>query len=380
MILTSGQEKGLKIAVERYKNKEPYTVIAGPAGSGKSSLVRFIIDALDIPEEQVVYIAYTGKASLVLRNKGCENSLTAHKLLYHAKEKPDGTYEFKPKKYLDGNYKIIVLDECSMLPEEMWELLLSHKVHVLALGDNEQLPPVSGDSKILNHPHVILDEIVRQALDSPIIRLSVDIRAGKWLEYCGVKECRVIPQEKVTDRLLLGADQILCGKNITRHYLNERLRKIKYGDQYANFPLNEDKVICLRNEWNVIGSGGDPLVNGMIGTINNIQLLENDNLYKPKMIADFSSDSNGIYRNLHMDYKIFTEKETTVNKDNWMQYPKNLRAYEFDYGYAATVHKFQGSEAEKVIVYDEWLGDKDYHRRWLYTAVTRSSKMLVVVK
>ena len=380
MILTSGQEKGLKIAVERYKNKEPYTVIAGPAGSGKSSLVRFIIDTVDIPEEQVVYIAYTGKASLVLRNKGCENSLTAHKLLYHAKEKPDGTYEFKPKKYLDGNYKIIVLDECSMLPEEMWELLLSHKVHVLALGDNEQLPPVSGDSKILDHPHVILDEIVRQALDSPIIRLSVDIRAGKWLEYGGVKECRVIPQEKVTDRLLLGADQILCGKNITRHYLNERLRKIKYGDQYANFPLNEDKVICLRNEWNVIGSGGDPLVNGMIGTINNIQLLENDNLYKPKMIADFSSDSNGIYRNLHMDYKIFTEKETTVNKDNWMQYPKNLRAYEFDYGYAVTVHKFQGSEAEKVIVYDEWLGDKDYHRRWLYTAVTRSSKMLVVVK
>lgn len=380
MILTSGQEKGLKIAVERYKNKEPYTVIAGPAGSGKSSLVRFIIDALDIPEEQVVYIAYTGKASLVLRNKGCENSLTAHKLLYHAKEKPDGTYEFKPKKYLDGNYKIIVLDECSMLPEEMWELLLSHKVHVLALGDNEQLPPVSGDSKILDHPHVILDEIVRQALDSPIIRLSVDIRAGKWLEYGGVKECRVIPQEKVTDRLLLGADQILCGKNITRHYLNERLRKIKYGDQYANFPLNEDKVICLRNEWNVIGSDEDPLVNGMIGTINNIQLLENDNLYKPKMIADFSSDSNGIYRNLHMDYKIFTEKETTVNKDNWMQYPRNLRAYEFDYGYAVTVHKFQGSEAEKVIVYDEWLGDKDYHRRWLYTAVTRSSKMLVVVK
>ena len=380
MVLTNSQNTGLKIAVERYKNKEPYTVIAGPAGSGKSSLVRFIIDALDIPEEQVVYIAYTGKASLVLRNKGCENSLTAHKLLYHAKEKPDGTYEFKPKKYLDGNYKIIVLDECSMLPEEMWELLLSHKVHVLALGDNEQLPPVSGDSKILDHPHVILDEIVRQALDSPIIRLSVDIRAGKWLEYGGVKECRVIPQEKVTDRLLLGADQILCGKNITRHYLNERLRKIKYGDQYANFPLNEDKVICLRNEWNVIGSDEDPLVNGMIGTINNIQLLENNNLYKPKMIADFSSDSNGIYRNLHMDYKIFTEKETTVNKDNWMQYPKNLRAYEFDYGYAVTVHKFQGSEAEKVIVYDEWLGDKDYHRRWLYTAVTRSSKMLVVVK
>ena len=89
MILTKGQEKGLKVAVERYRNHEPYTVIAGPAGSGKSSLVKFIIDALNLPEDKVVYITYTGKASLVLRNKGCENAITAHKLLYHAKEKPD---------------------------------------------------------------------------------------------------------------------------------------------------------------------------------------------------------------------------------------------------------------------------------------------------
>ena len=105
MVLTNGQEKGLKVAVERYRNHEPYTVIAGPAGSGKSSLVRFIIDALDLPEDKVVYITYTGKASLVLRNKGCPNAITAHKLLYHAKEKPDGTFEFKPKKHLDYDYK-----------------------------------------------------------------------------------------------------------------------------------------------------------------------------------------------------------------------------------------------------------------------------------
>ena len=205
MILTNGQERGLKIAVGRYKHKDPYTVINGPAGSGKTSLVRFIIDALNIPEDRVVYITYTGKASLVLRNKGCANAITAHKLLYHAKEKPDGTYEFTPKKHLDYDYKIIVLDECSMLPDDMWQLLLSHKVHVLALGDSEQLPPVDGDSKILEKPHVVLDEVVRQALDSPIIRLSVDIREGKYLEYGGPKECRVMPNNKVTDALLLAS-------------------------------------------------------------------------------------------------------------------------------------------------------------------------------
>ena len=379
MVLTNGQEKGLKIAVERYKNEEPYTVIAGAAGTGKSSMVRFVIDALNVPDDKVVYISFTGKASLVLRNKGCENSCTAHKLLYVAKEKPDGTYDFTPKKHLDNEYKIIVLDECSMLPDDMWQLLLSHKVHVLALGDNEQLPPVSGDNRILEHPHVVLDEIVRQALESPIIRLSVDVRSGKYIEYGGEKECRVIPPERVSDKLLLGADQVLCGKNITRHCLNERIRNIKFGEQCSHGPLNGDKVICLKNEWNVIGTNEDPLVNGMIGTIDNIRLKDN-NLYKPGMIADFISDSNGEYYGLRMDYKIFSEKETTVNKDNWMQYPKQARAYEFDYGYTVTVHKFQGSEAEKVVVYDEWLGDREFHRRWLYTAVTRSSKMLVVVK
>ena len=379
MILTNGQEKGLKVAIERYRHKEPYTVIAGPAGSGKSSLVRFIIDALDLPEDKVVYITYTGKASLVLRNKGCHNAITAHKLLYHAKEKPDGTFEFKPKKHLDYDYKIIVLDECSMLPEDMWTLLLSHNVHVIALGDKEQLPPVDGDSKLLDNPHVILDEVVRQALDSPIIRLSVDIREGKWLEYGGPKECRVMPPERVSDKLLMGADQVLCGKNITRHCLNERLRKIKFGEQYANKPLEGDKIICLKNDWGTLADNEELLINGMVGVLNNIK-LEDGRLYKPAMTADFTSNNNGLYKDLRMDYKIFTEKETTVNKDNWMMYPKNARAHEFDYAYAVTVHKYQGSEAEKVVVYDEWLGDRDFHRRWLYTAVTRSSKMLVVVK
>ena len=379
MILTNGQEKGLKIAVERYKSHQPYTVIAGYAGTGKSTLVRFVIDALDIYESDVVYIAYTGKASLVLKNKGCLNSMTAHKLLYNAREKPDGTYEFTPKDTLEKNYKIVVLDECSMLPQEMWELLLSHHMHVIALGDPGQLPPIEGISAILDHPHVMLDEVVRQAQDNPIIRLSMDIRNGRWLNYGGPKECRIMPTEKVSDKLLLGADQILCGRNSTRHNLNDSLRKMRFGEQCSRAPVVGDKIICLKNEWQTIGSNEDPLVNGMIGTIGNIR-LKDDRLYWPKMIADFISDNNGTYCNLHMDYKIFTQKETTVNKDNWMKYPKNQRAYEFDYAYAVTVHKFQGSEAEKVVVYDEWLGDKDYHAKWLYTAVTRASKMLVVVK
>lgn len=379
MILTAGQENGLKIAVERYRNNEPYTVIAGFAGTGKTTLVQHIISALNIHESQVVYIAYTGKAALVLKNKGCFNAMTAHKLLYNAKEKPDGTFEFTPKTYLENNYKIIVLDECSMLPKDMWEQLLKHNTYVLALGDCGQLPPIDGNSEILNSPHAMLDEVVRQASESPIIRLSMDIRNGKWIEYGGPKECRVFPIDKVSDKLLIGASQVICGKNATRHCLNEQLRKIKWGEEYGLAPKNGDKVICLKNQWNKVGTNGDPLVNGMIGIVDHISLVD-DSLYNPNMIANFISDNDGEYEQLHMDYKIFTDKEPTVNANNWKKYPKPLRAYEFDYAYAITVHKSQGSEFERVVIYDEWLGDREYHRKWLYTAVTRASKMLVVVK
>lgn len=349
------------------------------AGTGKTTLVQYIIEALNIPKDKVAYIAYTGRAALVLKNKGCENAITAHKLLYHAKEKPDGTYEFKPKRRLDMDYNLIVLDEASMLPNDMWELLLTHRIHVLALGDIGQLPAIEGDSGILERPHAVLNEVVRQALESPIIRLSMDIRSGKWLEYGGPKECRVMPSEQVTDKLLIGADQVICGKNVTRHCLNEQIRKIKFQDDYRAEPINGDKIVCLQNQWMVVGSNMEPLVNGMLGEVTNITFSDSK-LYKPKMVADFISDNDGLYGQIPMDYKIFTEKESTINKDNWKNYPKNERAYEFDYGYAITCHKSQGSEFDKVIVYDEWLGDRDYHQRWLYTACTRASKMLVIVK
>lgn len=83
----------------------------------------------------MAYVAYTGKAANVLKNKGCPNATTAHKLLYHARQTKNGNYVFTPKKTLDDPYDLIVVDEVSMLPQELWYQLLSHGVHVLAMGD-----------------------------------------------------------------------------------------------------------------------------------------------------------------------------------------------------------------------------------------------------
>ncbi|MCI7444362.1 MAG: AAA family ATPase [Clostridium sp.] len=185
MTLTAKQEEGLKIAVERYYAHERWTCIAGYAGSGKSTLIKFIISALDVdPEEEVCYVAFTGKAATVLQQKGCPNATTAHKLLYKAKMMSNGTFKFFPKDNSElAQYKVIVVDEISMLPKKLWDLMLTHGIYIIAAGDPGQLPPVdpNENNHVLDKPHIFLDEIMRQAQDSEIIRFSMWIREGKSL-------------------------------------------------------------------------------------------------------------------------------------------------------------------------------------------------------
>lgn len=371
--LTRKQEEGLKLAVDRYKHHEPYTCIAGYAGTGKSTLVNFIIQALDISEEYVAYCAYTGKASLVLQQKGCPGATTAHRLLYNTKELPDGTFQHTPRKHPADNLKLIIVDEISMLEKEQWDILMQWGIPVICLGDPAQLPPIHEDNGVLQHPHIFLDEVMRQAQDSEIIRLSMDVREGKRINYFKGKDVRVVPKDSISDKLLITADMVLCGKNATRFSLNNRMRRAYWGEKYVDEPIDGDKCICLKNQWSV----GD-LVNGSIGTISKIH--KEDTFYlKPKMIATFDTDYNDWFPDLSMDYKLFTDGQPTVNKDNWKQYPKDIRPMEFDYAYAITVHKSQGSEYGKVVLFNEYLGaDREQWQRWLYTGITRSSEKLVV--
>ena len=378
MILTKGQEQGLKIAVERYKNKEPYTVIAGYAGVGKSTLVSHIVEALGVAPEDVCYVAYTGKASLVLKEKDCENSMTAHRLLYHSKELPDGTFEHKPRKWLEHNYKLIVVDEVSMIPLDMWELLLSHNIHVIALGDPFQLPPIEGESELLAHPHIFLDEIVRQAQDSEIIRLTMSIREGFPLIRNRGKEVSIVGKHNLTEAYYSGADQIIAAKNATRSDINWKCRKIKYGENTPDHPIDGDKIICLKNYWNVLSTQADPLINGMIGSLSKPSFQHNVPKYDDLMLASFKIDKHNTFARLSMDYKLFIEGKPTINNDNWMLFKGMPKPMLFDYAYCITCHKSQGSEFDKVLVFDEYMKGTN-HARWLYTAATRAKKKLIIV-
>ena len=212
-------------------------------GTGKSTLVQYIIKKLNIPEYLIAYVAYTGKASLVLQQKGCPGATTAHRLLYYSKEMPDGTFVHRPREYPERPLKLIVVDEVSMLEKEQWEILMRWRIPVIALGDPFQLPPIHEDNGVLVHPHIFLDEVMRQAQDSEIIRLSMDIREGKSLSRYKGKDVAIVSKQQITDQLLLKADQILCGKNATRFELNQRIRQAIWDDKYQISPIKGDKII-----------------------------------------------------------------------------------------------------------------------------------------
>jgi exodeoxyribonuclease-5 len=246
--LNEKQLAGLDLAVGRYRAGCKTTVIAGYAGTGKSTLVKFIIAALSEdgidPDKDVVFTSFTGKATQVLQKKGNKNVSTLHRLLYEHYPRPDGTFYRRPVASIP--FQIVVVDECSMVPKELLNQLLKYKVYVICLGDPGQLPPVNKDedNHLLDKPDIFLDEIMRQEEQSEIIKLTMDIRAGKPLNHYIGKEIQILDKDELTTGMLQWADQIICSTNATRVSLNKQMRQLLgRGDA----PEDGDKVICLRN-------------------------------------------------------------------------------------------------------------------------------------
>ena len=390
MELTAKQEQGLKISVERFNNAEKYTVISGYAGAGKSTLVKFIVKALNVDEDEICYACFTGKAAQVLLKKGNKNVSTLHKLLYNSHPLPDGTFIRIPVTEIP--YKVVIVDECSMAPKELVDLLLSHRCYVIFLGDPFQLPPINpkDDNHLLDTPHVFLDEIMRQAQESDIIRLSMDVRAGKRLELFNGNDAKVFNSKELVDGMYTWADQIICATNATRVSINNQMRELT-GHQGP--PQEGDKLIVLKNEWDTVADNYDPLVNGTIGYLGEgyksfIRYPYFCNgggsfdVYKGRFVSETGAD----FGMLTMDYKLIVEGEKSLDWKTEYAMSRNHRTKhmipsELTYGYAITCHKSQGSQWDKVLVLEEGFPfKKEEHARWLYTAITRAAEKLVLIR
>ena len=392
IILTNKQEQGLKIAVQRYLDHEKYTVIAGYAGTGKSTLVKFITQALPgvNVEEDVCYATFTGKAAQVLISKGNQNAMTLHRLLYESIPRPDGTFLRKPK--LDLGFSIVIVDEVSMAPADMMKQLFSYYgVYVICLGDPFQLPPINKDqdNHLLDNPHIFLDEVMRQAQESEIIRLTMGIREKKPIPNFNGKDVKIYNQKDLNTGMLMWADQVISATNKTRVEMNNNMRDLL---GRGKDPEDGDKVICLRNYWENWNTNGDYLVNGIIGTLNDTYSSFNvlPNYYGGKTIdviySDFVSEDGYSYGNLQMDKKeILTGERCLDNKTIYRLTRSKKYAHlvpmEFTYGYCITCHKSQGSQWDKILVIEEGFPFvEEEHARWLYTACTRAVDKLVLVR
>lgn len=336
----------------------------------------------------------------MLSSMGNKNAQTIHRLLYNWFPLPTGG--FKRSKIANLPYKLIICDEVSMIDSEMINDLLSHtECHIIFTGDPFQLEPVNKDANntILDNPHIFLSQIMRQALESDIVRLSMDIREGKNIETFKGNDAQVILNDDLVDGMFTWADQIICAKNDTRIAFNRKVNELL---GYSNKDIyNGQKVICLRNYWDIISEEGEPLVNGTIGKIDNIRQIRRKIAsslgggYIDTVLCDLITENQDIYYNLPLDKnqlltgtRTITDRALLYRIDKFYNSPWakskgliNPIPLEAELGWAITCHKAQGSTFTRVLVQEEGFPFNNIeHQKWVYTAMTRPSEKLVFVK
>ncbi|RLC34109.1 hypothetical protein DRH14_03685 [Candidatus Shapirobacteria bacterium] len=381
MDLSIDQKKVLGSLIGWFKGKNSqYVTLGGYAGTGKTTLISVLRQKLD-KKLKVAFCSYTGKASQVLKRKLRENKSqqendsvgTIHSLIYspiiNSKKEITG---WKKKDELDCD--LIIIDEASMVDGQIWEDLLSFRVRIIAVGDHGQLSPIRGKFSLMANPLLKLNRIHRQAENNPIIKLSIlarekgQIPVGNYgQKVMKIKKGEVETEERIVD--LLGNYQkdclVLCGYNRTRIRLNNFIRN-SLGFESAS-PIIGDRLICLRNNHKV------GIFNGMLGTVLKIK-QKNEDWYEAELEMDEEIDT---YKGLLLMEQFNKETGLNFSKDR----RKTLKGDLMDFGYALTVHKAQGSQAKKVILFEERFSkmDDETWRRWLYTAVTRAEKELVII-
>jgi exodeoxyribonuclease-5 len=334
----------------------------GYAGVGKTTLARHIAQG---SQGEAAFAAFTGKAALVMRSKGCAGATTIHALIYRASEDDDGAPKFKLNR--DGPASragLIVIDECSMVDAELGRDLLSFGKPILVLGDPAQLPPVKGGGFFTEvEPDIMLTEIHRQAQDDPIIRLSELVRGGGKLAYGQYGESRVIRRDEIEPGAVLGVDQVLVGLNRTRRLYNGRIRELLSIKE--PLPVAGDRLVCLRND------RAKGLINGGLWRVEALRAMRKEFVrmtLQPEDGAGRASTKVSVLR------QFFEGGEAEI------PYLQRRESDEFDFGYALTVHKAQGSQWDNVMLFDESYAFGEHRNRWLYTGLTRAAKRLTIVR
>lgn len=395
--LTPHQLEGLGKLEKSYKNNI-ISCLSGYAGTGKSTIIKhFTQNILQLNNGEVVYVTYTGKASTVLQKKGLP-SMTIHSFLYDWEIDPDGNYT-KTIKTPDcfSGIKLIVIDEISMVPDELIEDLVfianCVNLKIVCLGDLGQLPPVSDNNKlykkILKNSVFNLEQFMRFSENSGIYELSHEIRLGKKIhpkDYGNAKVIRVKDYRKYIRQSLMKEDsQIITTSNNSRLEVNKYCREILGNESII--PCIGDKVIFTQNNWKQLTSDNTRvLTNGTIGTIeksnSTFRELHSLGLFQSTVKVG-SSKFNEIWcsgENFLLDNNKASENWSKKSQLNYItQKGYDPRINYLDFAYAITVHKAQGSEFKNVLLLWQPWGSSSFQKKLLYTGITRASENIIVL-
>lgn len=362
------------------KSRPPYITLGGYAGTGKTTLISRLRHTLK-ESLKVAFVSYTGKAARVLESKLekekslCKNDFvgTIHALMYSPiVDEHEEIIGWEKRKVVESD--LIIVDEASMVDRDIWYDLLSYGIPIIAVGDHGQLPPIRGDFNLMEDPFLKLEKIHRQAAENPIIKISQFAREQGTIPVCtfgdSVKKInKTDPESRETIEDLLSSYNedtlVLCGYNHTRIRLNTFIRGAL---EFAlPTPQINDRVICLRNNHT------KQVYNGMIGTIRDIGTAKKNWYFAEIDFDDVSKQYSGF---------IYSKQFNNPTPINYTEKRGKLKDGDiFDFGYALTVHKAQGSESNRVILFEERFRQMDDNmwKRWLYTAVTRAVSELYII-
>lgn len=422
--LAPQQLQAFNSIVEWYEGPDQLFYLAGWAGTGKTSIAMVLADEL-VGLQDCIFAAYTGKAAFVMKQRGCPSASTMHSYIYHShdgdREKlteyqadlaaltaeltaelrtdgydDDGIVEAlenhpglsiiqgkifleekalrKPRFMLNpdsvvGQKPLSILDECSMVGEKMALDWLSFGEKVLVLGDPAQLPPVGGEGFFTKRkPNFMLTDIHRQAEGNPVIKVASMVRRQERPEPGRYGSSLIVRKDSVNPdflrNLVMESDQVIVGKNDTRHAMNKRIRELKgFKD-----PLPEvgETIVCLRNNHDL------GLLNGALYTV--VKVVEAfPEIERIDLIIVPTTGGNELEVHCHTQH--FQGKEEQLKK----QWYSMREAEEFDFGYALTCHKVQGSQFKNPIIFDQSGIFKADRFKWLYTAITRATDSFTLI-
>ena len=369
-----------------YNGNKQVFQISGAAGTGKTTLIRYLINEIKLEHDEVLFTAFVGKATLAMTRNGL-NAKTLHSAICYCKDEPvldeNGNVVteynrrvtkrvFTRRRKIDPRIRLIVVDEGSMVPAKMADWLLKFKVPIIVLGDLNQLPPVIGDSFFLKEPDVVLTQIMRQSSESPIPYFAQNVlQNGTKCLSPGLQigdKINVLSKADITPELLKDYDVIICGTNKTRNNLNTYIRERIYG-RTQDYPVIGDKLICRENDW-TFSVDDVYLINGLIGYVTDIDL---ESISDYTMKIDFKPEfMDNEFKNVTLDriYMGLSPNDKRLYRSNY---------HKFEYGYAITCHLSQGSQYNRVLVFNESFGTAEERRKWLYTAVTRAIDKVTIL-